>query len=589
MFHRVLRLSAILMFCHAHATTCLEDLVGTIPGENHASSKTGRIKPFTNIHILGSIDAARQAFAAGTLGPRDLIVVDQFPADMSSIPPVAGILTGTALPVGSHAADLTNQRHTPVVHIPNATTDPAVLALRDSQVPGKKRVLEVDLISVEGQGGTFRFRDATPEELSARPVVKLPKGKIDKEFTKIETVEEMMTQDRETLRRRYGEKTASLVWSFKSIPEGSRPVILALPIGLFFKFLNEAEYIGGQSLGDFITAKMAKVTEVKDSSPETARGLLIEIQSAIKACKIPPVMMEEIVTHMRARFGHIFKETRVRTSNAIEDSLGAGVFESRTLDEATHSDEARRLGEIEDEIKAVFASEYDPTAFFIRDDAGVDESNEGMGILMHPSRKDEIFTAVTKIRNVHGRIVMETVLVGGANSVTSPPPGVQQEIFRVVLELDGTYMFYKGGAGIGYSSDDAFFAEDLRDELTNETPDGIRRALEAFVPVLRQWEAAADNCPEIKFEWINTLSAATGLNEPRVPVPFILQVKTTGFSDEPPRVPAQRYRMKSPATFARARAIYIRTCDSSICPKTSSSSKTSCSGIRWAPMERYTM
>jgi hypothetical protein len=475
-------------------------------------------------------EAARAAFDSGKLGREDLIIVDVFPQDAPKIPPVAGIITSSEFLPRSHVTDLAKRMQIPVVHIDNVMLDPVVLQLQNEGTIPIPRVLEVAEL-VDGRESTFTIRLANEEELALQPVIHLPKGKIDKKFSGIETIETLMTYSREFLRLRYGEKAANLIWAFRSIPEANRPKLIALPLGMFLRFLREASYANNESLEVYVTDRIAKAMEARKINPAAAAEHLMAIQAAIRACKMPPDMIGEIVHQMRSQLGNIWVRHRNRTSNPIEDSLGAGVYDSTILEQATHSDEDLRSDEIEKMLKESWASEFSPSAFEIRQRAGVDELNEAMATIIQVSREGQSYTAVSSYKVVNGTIIFESTVVQGANSATSPAPGIPYDNFRVTVSPDGRWNFTDLNSdmtGGGYGPDSPQFLEIAELSLQFIDVKGIIEGMKLFAPVHTQFKEEMPS-PSLSFEWINVVSApiagGTTVTE-NIPIP--LQVKTPG-------------------------------------------------------------
>src|SRR5690606_23546344 len=87
-------------------------------------------------------------------------------------------------------------------------------------------------------------------------------------------------------------------------------------------------------------------------------------------------------------------------------------------------------GTLEDGIREVWASLWNPRAYDERRFAGIDETNIAMGVLVHPAYQSEEANGVAVSRNVldltRGDVYYLIVQAGDA-SVTSPDPGVTTE------------------------------------------------------------------------------------------------------------------------------------------------------------------
>jgi len=488
-----------------------------IAKENQDASLAGTSPVFTEVLIMNG-DAARNGFMSDSFGPHQLLVVDEFPTDLDKIPFVAGIVCSNVIPEGSHVYFMAKKMGIPILHWPSAIHDSALRSLLDES--GVARVLEID-----SNKENFSVRHASEEDLARRPKFDIPKGKIFKNYNKIPTETELAEMSVEKLRLHFGEKSAYMLWASRFLSKENLPSMFPISLGHFIGFQRAIQVADGVTLESFIAKTVEEIAE-QPSNQLLRIKKLDEIRHRVELAEMPPSMLQPIIDQIIEQYGSIHMELRFRSSNAVEDSLGAGIFESFTLAASFGKSDAERIAEIESIIKQLWASEYSYRAFNMREYAGIAESNESIGILLHPSVTQPTSTAVGSIKEVHGSKIYDVIVYPGSNSATSPSLTAKPQAFRLTISPAGEMNFVIKGSGVvltsvGSSVQD--FIGDVEMFLSVESFGVFQSFFDIADKVHAQWvkENPKEN-PEFSFEYIN-VQKQTGAHT-RV-IPTILQIK----------------------------------------------------------------
>jgi len=344
-----------------------------------------------------------------SLGQNDILYTDFAPANL---PAVRGLITAAFQTPLSHANVLSRNRQTPNI------------VLRDSKSPidlipliGKLVRLEVDSDGVTLSAANLANAQAFWGE---QPVTRSPRlsKKVQSISNAVTDINQISYNDLPT----FGGKTvqfAELTRIDKPDPlcSGTFPAPMrAMAMPIYF-YLNHIEAAGADEL-------IAKLNTEQD---ETKRLLLLDdIRKAITNLPLRSEIIDRVYAEVQSNFGD--KRIRFRSSSNTEDLPGfngAGLYESVGIN-------ARQQGKagIAEAITTIWSSLWSERAHRERRYFGVDESNVGMGILIHEAIQSEVSNGVAISRSVlnplRGDIYYVNVQRGNA-SVVKPANQITAE------------------------------------------------------------------------------------------------------------------------------------------------------------------
>jgi len=368
------------------------------------------------------------AYASGALRPTDILLTDRVPAEL---PPLAGILTLSPSTPNSHVALLAQGEGIPFVWF----ADPAA---RDRLVSLAGRE-----VALRTQAGFLRSAEVLdlgaglPEEVRAglsslklpRPIEYIPKATLGS----ITPVAPLSPQSV----RWVGGKAAHYGLLRVAVPSNSQPAI-ALTFDLWDRFLSQV-LPSGRTLQAEIQNQLAGL----DRNPEIAvlRPRLESLRKAFtQEASFSPSDRLAVIEALTAAGFSPHRKLRFRSSTNVEDSegfTGAGLYDSYSgcLADDLDADTTGPCGCDPDEpdergvfraIQKVYASFYNENAFLERWRRGVNESEVGMAVLVHPSFPDEIEmangVATLTWESLGGSVSLVGKLVSqvGAESITNP-------------------------------------------------------------------------------------------------------------------------------------------------------------------------
>lgn len=404
---------------------------------NHCYSPgwtVGRLKYFT----ASEID---EAFADGRLRPEDILLTDGVPAET---PLVAGIISLTPSTPNSHVAILAQSFGIPFVHL----SDPEERA-RVQQLAGRKIVLrtsvfyrhcEIKLLDVEDTLSA----EAEAELLALKrpePINYTPKA----EFGALSASTDTLTP---TDIQYFGGKAANYGLLRRWIPDNCPPAI-ALSFDLWDAFLDQS-LPGMGTLRSEITGRLSPYTNYPPDIP-SLKANLAEIRDLFRHTAQFTSAQQQALTNTLAVFNPS-RKIRFRSSTNVEDSdtfTGAGLYDSYSgclLDDLdgdavgpSHCDstEDNERGVFR-AIQRVYASFYNDNAFLERLRHGVNETEVGMGVLVHHSFPDEeeLANGVATFRCVFGatttNLIGTMVTQRGATPVANPDGTSMPEVMGAV-------------------------------------------------------------------------------------------------------------------------------------------------------------
>jgi hypothetical protein len=410
----------------------------------------GRLKFFAASEIA-------PAYADGRLRPEDILLTDGVPAEM---PLVAGIITLRPSTPNSHTAILATSFGIPFVYLPDPVEQERV-----QQIVGHEVILravanfgecEVKVIDAEGL-----LTPAQKAELlvlkQAAPIQFAPKAA----FGAISaSTDALVPSDIQF----FGGKAANYGLLRRWVP-GNCPPAIAFSFDLWDAFLGQT-LPSGLTLRTAITLRLAPYTNYPpDVGALTAN--LAAIRDLIRNTATFTPVQQQIITNALRVFNPQ-RKIRFRSSTNVEDSehfTGAGLYDSFSgclLDDLDgdaagpsrcDAAEANERGVFR-AMQRVYASFYNDNAFLERLRHRVDESNVGMGVLVHHSFPDEeeLANGVAALRfslstfgtNVSGDLVTQF----GATPVTNPDGSASPEIVDAVRFNAFTSLVFQQGSSL---------------------------------------------------------------------------------------------------------------------------------------------
>lgn len=292
--------------------------------------------------------------------PREIVLYKTLPNEM---PRVAGIITAVRQTPLSHVNLRAVQDRVPNAFITKASEDKSI----------KPLIGKLVAYSVTADG--YMIREATSEEVEShfahlRPAKKQA-PKRDLSAKEIRSLDDVSFKDASNV----GVKAANLaVMRTFEFPEGTIPAGSAVPFSFYDDFMKHNGFY------EYAKQLLANPEFQKDREVQTAQ--LKKFRSLIKKGRMPESMMAALKQlHESFPAG---RSLRCRSSTNNEDLpgfSGAGLYDSYThkVDE----------GHLSRSIKQVYASLWNFRAFEEREFYRVDHFATAMGVLVHPSYKDE--------------------------------------------------------------------------------------------------------------------------------------------------------------------------------------------------------
>ena len=379
---------------------------------------------YGTVRMFDAIDLPA-ASAGGGFGWQDILVLDEAPFDLDRV--VSGIVTGTRQGVLSHLNVRSAARGTVNAYL--AEPHAALSAWADQPV---HLVCDLDRYSVSA---------ADPEDaqdfwdrLRPDPLDIPAPDRAQRALYGLLDLPVSTAADRDASVRAYGSKARNLATLYQTIPARYQLEGFVTPIGWYFDHLRQTTWIdpadgAARTLAASLAAWHADPAFLADGTLRRAR--LSALQAAILAAPVAP----EVVAALQARVTEVFgadAPVRLRSSSNAEDAIGfsgAGLYTSVTACAAC-------AGELplDDGLRAVWASLWNPGAWEERDWYGIDHLQAGMAVLVNAQSEDERANIVAFSHSPlsdDSRMLVEAQ--AGDLDVVSADPGVWPE--RVFLTL----------------------------------------------------------------------------------------------------------------------------------------------------------
>lgn len=346
------------------------------------------------------------------LGPNVIVITDDVPND---IPLVGGLITEAFQTPLAHVNVLSQNRGTP-----NA-------ALRDARAVLAEHIDTLVRIEVSASG--LDISEADLEEAQAYwdsfiPAAANISPRIDESVRGVQPLENHSLASIPII----GAKAAQLAELGRvdtpAMDCGAATAPLHLPEAPFaIPVVHYREHFE-QSGAKALLAELAEQPSF-GSDPLARADALERVQDQIRKHPIEPALLAEVEQAVAERWGN--ERIRLRSSSNTEDLpnfTGAGLYTSV----AAYLDDEE--DNVENGVREVWASLWNPRAYDERRFAGIDETNIAMGVMVHPAYPSEEANGVALSRSVldlsRGDVYYFNAQAGEA-SVTNPAPGVSTE------------------------------------------------------------------------------------------------------------------------------------------------------------------
>ncbi len=352
------------------------------------------------------------------VGPRDVVVLDKVPNDISV---VAGLMTAELQTPLSHVNVLSQNRGTPNMALRGAFDNEDLRALEDGWVH-----FVVDAFEYVVEEATQAEADAWWEEHAPEPV-NIPE--MDLSVTELAHVETLDPTDVSA----YGAKTCNYGVLYNiGDPVPVRP-------GFGIPFYYYVQFMEDNGFADQVAALMAD--DQFNNDPSYREEALTALREAMIAAPIDPTLETMVIDKLNSEYPGT--RMRFRSSTNAEDLetySGAGLYTSMSGDP---SDPERP---VDLAIKTVWAAIWNFRAFEERTYNSIPHDGVGMAVLVHPSYIDEEANGVALTNNIFdetqpGFYINVQV---GEYSVVEPEFGVTVDAFL--------YYYYYPGQPITYFS-----------------------------------------------------------------------------------------------------------------------------------------
>lgn len=342
----------------------------------------------------------------GVFSSRDILVFESIPNDITH---VAGIITTIPQTPLSHINLKAMQNGTPNIYIPGFSESAEFQSLlgryvRLTALPGGYTIEEIPfsvaedwLESVRPDSVTFLKRILSESRI-------LPLDEIKLSYSGA-----------------YGAKSASLGELTWCLPRFSVPDGYAIPFYYYHKFM---EY---NDLYNSIDSLLE--SDEFSYSFQQREAMLKTLRQRIRESEIPPWMMDSLSVMWEQFEPDVSLRCRSSTNNEdVPGFNGAGLYNSFTH----HSQE----GHISETIKQVWAGMWTYRAFEEREFHRIDHFSAAMGVLVHPSFKDELANGVAVTRNIFNPFIAGYYVnvQSGEDMVTNPESESVPEEFIVTRQ-----------------------------------------------------------------------------------------------------------------------------------------------------------
>ena len=430
-----------------------------------------------------------ERFHKNQLRPIDLVIVQDFPTELDSFP-LAGVVTNSPVQENCHMASQAEMIRIPLIKIKDAFSNPVLRSLNGQivsfRVDGAQKKIwiqtglsEAEAVKIfQSRFQPIRVRPYTNVYRKIQPLSEVPPDQIVHYGHKLEN------------RFRASEGKAG---------DSGFPDTIGVPEDID-RFISESVTIqtaDGSTLilRDAVLKQISKMKELGMFSPEVPR-LLQEIQSWFDQVEDDSQIMQPLITQIEARFkarGGIFAALRFRSSNRIENLLGAGVYRSIFLKANELVGRDVRIKQIWNAYREVLKSKYSFNAYLLRTLFGVDEANTDIAVGVHLSEDSLKASGVGAYEETKEYKKSKIISYPPGGSGTSPLAGSFYEQIYVFESRDGKRLFSKS------RFDDRNLVEDPH--LTTLAVEDLLEIHEKFKLANTRWRKQGHQKPILNFEW----------------------------------------------------------------------------------------
>ena len=352
-----------------------------------------------------AVGILREPGYTGALSRRDIPIFRTPPNTLSH---VAGVLTTTRQTPLSHVNLIARQNGIPNAFISGLADDPAVESLYGS------------IVRLEVRADGYSITEASPEDYSAHWDSLRPEGVSfpvrDLAVTSISSLDDACYSNWTSI----GSKAANVAELGRFLPFDAVPHGIAVPFYYYDSFFR----ING------LYYRMEELLELPEfqNDPEYRREALDDFRSLVEFSPFPDWMLDSLGA-IQARFPE-GTSLRCRSSTNTEDLpgfSGAGLYRSYTH----HPDE----GHIACTIRQVWAGLWTYRAFEEREFYRIDHFQTAMGVLIHPSYRNELANGVAITSNILDPAVPGYYVnaQNGEDLVTNPEGSSVPDEFTVII------------------------------------------------------------------------------------------------------------------------------------------------------------
>jgi hypothetical protein len=382
-----------------------------------------------------------EALTTTYVGPRDLVVLDHVPNDLTA---VAGVVTADFQTPLSHVNVLSQQRGTPNMGLRGAR---AAFAALDGR-----------WVSLTVGAFAWSAIEVTPAQAQAwwdahrPPVAVVPAPDLTR--TEILDVDQVGVMDVAAV----GGKAANYGELRKLARDVDSPV--RIRAGLVVPVFRYHQFMEANGFTSDLAAALADPAFQADGN--LRRRTLAELQDRMRAAPVDPAFLAVLEAHILATFPGM--RVKLRSSTNAEDlahHTGAGLYDSKAAQPGDAKDS------VADALRFVWASTWNLRAFEERAYSGIDHQQVAMAVLIVPSYQDEAANGVAITANLYdpgptGEDAFYINAQVGETSVVEPTAGVVADQLLYFYFHNGspaTYLVHSSlvpAGGTVLSRDDMF-------------------------------------------------------------------------------------------------------------------------------------
>lgn len=376
---------------------------------------------------MGQLRFYRAAEVEEFVNYREIVVLDEIPNDISV---VAGTITGEFQTPLAHINVLAQNRGTPNMALRGAWDNEELRALEGQWVQITVDPLRWSIEAVTEEEAEAWWLDNRPEPLDVSPM--------DTTIEALTDCGDVIDPDLDlgdaitASVPTFGGKATNMAAMTAIGPDVPTPPCFAIPVHHYDAHMTR------HGLWD----RYAEMTEDAEwDDPRRRAELLHVLQEEIQAAPIDPELLAAFLARQDTEYDR--RKLRIRSSTNAEDLgnfTGAGLYTSRS---GTWEESGE---DVEEAIKGVWASVWNPRAWEERQYWGIEHELVGMANLVNPSYADERANGVAVTGNVFDTAGIEPAFYinvqRGENSVVLPEDGDTTDQLLYYYTLPGQPVVY---------------------------------------------------------------------------------------------------------------------------------------------------